>query len=352
MRRTGRAVVVWSLVWYVLAQLAVLLMTERWRPVLVATEDIKWPRLRQLVAERPDHSLILMLGSSRVGWAMRAAQLDGMLGPDGRPLLVYNFGMPTTGPIHQRLYLRQLLAEGIRPRLLVVEFTPPLLCAPHRGVTSEESMTRGDWASAARLRELTPYFRHPGRKTRDWLEARLAPWYAFRVNVHDELKCLYDGKSWPKRGPTDEQGWRILPRKPPSLEESPIINERVAVEHYGPGLRRFRVGAGSRRALDELLETCRRERIETALVVMPESSRFRSLYSAEATATARALLNELHARHGVEVIDARGWLADEDFQDGHHVLRPGATHFTARLGSEIQRLLARRACSASGGLGQ
>ena len=87
-----------------------------WHAIGTAFEARKWPKLRQLVAEAPDRPLLLMLGSSRVCWAFRAGTLDGMPDSDGRPLRVYNFGIPSTGPIFELLYLRDLLAEGIRRR--------------------------------------------------------------------------------------------------------------------------------------------------------------------------------------------------------------------------------------------
>jgi hypothetical protein len=40
------------------------------------------------------------------------------------------------------------------------------------------------------------------------------------------------------------------------------------------------------------------------------------------------------------LIDASDWLAKEDFDDGHHVLKAGAHKFTQRMIVEVQRLLA------------
>jgi hypothetical protein len=349
MRRTGRAVVAWSLCWYVVAQLAVLCFLKRWSPTLTTNERNKWPQFRRLVADNPRRPLVLMLGSSRTAWAFRSHQLDGMEGADGRPLLIYNFGMPTTGPIHQRAYLRTMLAEGVRPRLLLLEFTPALLAKAHRGITTEESMTEGAWTDLRLLDELTPYFEHPGRKYRAWLEARIAPWYAFRSYVHEDVKHLYDGTVRVLFPSVDRRGGRLQPEQP-TTEAERRYTEQLAFDMYGPGLRRFRLGAGPLRAMHEILETCRREGIQAALVMMPESRGFRSLYSAATAATVRRLKEELSARHGVEIIDAERWLADDDFEDGHHVRPSGADRFTAGMRGAIRRLLARRACDSRGGL--
>lgn len=351
MRRTGRAVLVWSLGWFVVAQLAFLLIAEHLRPALIANELTKWPRLRQLVADHPERPLVLMFGSSRTAWALRAADLDGMAGPDGRPLLVYNFGMPTAGPIHQRMYLRDLLAEGIRPRLLLVEFTLPLLSRAHRGCYTEESMTKGAWTSLRQQRELRPYFAHPGRMLRAWIEARTVPWYAFRADLHEDLRFAYEGQKREFFCPPDEYGWRPLPRQAPSAEER-ASTWWLAVSMYGPGLSDFRLGTGPLRALREILGICRRERIPVALVVMPEGSPFRGLYSARATTAMHDILKELRDRYQVPVINARRWIADEDFEDTHHVLLRGADLFTSRLRGEIRRLLAQRPCDSNRGIGE
>ena len=97
------------------------------------------------------------------------------------------------------------------------------------------------------------------------------------------------------------------------------------------------------RALGDLLACCRREGIPAALVIMPESSTFQSWYSHDGRTALLRLLAEVRQTYAVEVIDARRWLDDEDFSDGHHPLPAGADHFTTRLLPEIQRLLARPA---------
>ena len=115
---------------------------------------------------------------------------------------------------------------------------------------------------------------------------------------------------------------------------------KLAHEGYSPGLSRFRLGKIPTKALRELLDLCRREKLPAALVVMPESSAFRSWYSPEARTAIRGLLDQLNQTYGVEVIDAERWVADEDFEDGHHTLLHGADVFTYRLYAELPRLLA------------
>lgn len=108
---------------------------------------------------------------------------------------------------------------------------------------------------------------------------------------------------------------------------------------YGESLKHFRLGEGPVRAMRDLLARCRREHIPVALVRMPVTNEFRKLVSAEGWKDLNNLFAELS--EGVHVIDASGWLTEEDFDDGHHVLRTGAYNFTTRMIDEVHQLLAR-----------
>ena len=340
MGRSGRMVLIWVFVWYAVTQAGLALLKDRWQSIAPANESIKRPALRRLMAEEPEQPLALMLGSSRTCWALRAGSLDGMAGADGQRVRVYNFGIPSTGPIHEWLYLRDMLAEGIRPRLLLVEFLPPLLCAPQRGVLSEESTTAYPWMSARDFVRMMPYLSRPGRRGRDWLQAQIAPCYAFRLQLHAELQKMAFGAHFPSFPAVDEWGWRTMTPKLLPAEER-ACNVKREHDGYSPGLNHFRMAEGPRRALHDLLALCRRERIPVALVLMPESSEFRALYSPDAQAASRDLLAELSREYDAAVIDANRWVNDEDFEDGHHVMAHGADVFTNRLREEIQRLWAR-----------
>ncbi len=128
------------------------------------------------------------------------------------------------------------------------------------------------------------------------------------------------------------------PRSPPTSMRRTL---QIAHDGYATALGHFRLGEKPCRALYDLFDLCRRERIPVALVLMPESSMFRALYSAEATTATRGLLAELSREYDAPVIDANRWVEDEDFEDGHHVLAHGAEVFTNRLRQELPPLLAR-----------
>jgi hypothetical protein len=335
LRQGGRAVVLWSLALYALAAGLLLVGLDAWHPGLRETCWLeKWCHLRHWAAREPQRPLLVMLGSSRTDEAFQAEHLDGLPDPAGWPYRAYNLGVPMAGPLHEYLYLGALLDAGVRPRVLLVELLPALFNEPRRGAVSEESWTPARWLSLPQLARLWPYFACPRRKGHDWLEARLAPWYAFRLDLREGLAGhLRQCCPW---GPThDRWGCRILL---PVNAAFCASRRELARTQYRPTLGGLHVGAGPRRALRDLVERCRRERIAVVLVLMPESSEFRSWYSSRGLAEVRDLLEELG--DGCNLVDARTWLPDTDFRDGHHVHANGARAFTMRLREELRPLLA------------
>ena len=339
LRRNAPAVALWFLLLYALSQLAIGLLMHRCRPVpFEIVRRVKERQIRELAARAPNRPLVVVLGSSRVDQGFQAGRLAGLPGPDGRPLLAYNFGVPATGAAHELLYLHELLDAGIRPRLLLVEFVRPLLGVPRRGMISEEEWMSAPWSRPDRLARLWPYLERPRRKAYEWLEARLAPAYTFHADMDIWLQKTLYPERFPRDQSYDQDEWGC--RWPESLtDEDCATRLRLCRLQYAATLAQMQPGDASRRALHDLLACCRREGIPVALLVMPESSTFRSWYSPQGWAESERLLAELRDTHGVEVIDANRWIDDRAFSDGHHLRADGATRFTTRLIGEIQRLL-------------
>jgi hypothetical protein len=349
LRRGGRRSLLWALVLFALTQLVLNVVIDRWQPrVFESIWRFKWGQFLALAAHAPDRPLVVMLGSSRTDGSFQAGRLNGRPGPDGRPLLAYNLGVPAAGPLHEWLYLSTLLDEGIRPRLVLVEFLPPLLNERLRGFVSEDVWTSAPWLSAGELVRLLPYFTRPVRKGREWLQAHVAPAYAFRAELHTWFQGVLDPKKvLPDCTPMqDEWGCRF-----PESATAQQRRFRLWYSHhqYGATLKDFRPGRGPVRALRDLLGRCRREGIPVALVIMPEASVFRSWYSPRTRQVLQRLLAEMHETYGAEIIDANRWLPDEYFVDGHHMIAAGAAAFSVRLCAEVERLLARTNGSASRG---
>src|SRR5262249_17947355 len=111
-----------------------------------------------------------------------------------------------------------------------------------------------------------------------------------------------------------------------------------ARRRYFHSLQHFRIAADADRALRELLDLCRRRHIPVVLFLMPESSEFRGWYAAPTLRRLSDYLTALRRDFGAPLLDARLWLRDDDFSDGHHLLQHGAAVFTRRFIAEILSL--------------
>jgi|SRR5579884_252407 len=345
MKKNARTMMlVWIPIWYVLGQLSLFLwMDERWELERTISERQKLKLLHARLAEMPDRPLVLMLGSSRMDQAFQSGRLSGQPGPDGRPLLAFNLGVPTVGGMHEMMYLHDLLAEGVRPRLVLVEFVSTHLVRSQRGLQSEEHFTVPAWIGYHQLSFLQRYFTNKRRAWLEWFESRLTPWYGYRWWIHEHLQGLHscpEREFDQSRRPIDPFGWRLL-RDLPNTPTAHAIRWAFAYNMYGQTLKHFQFGTKPAQALLDLFDTCRREKIPVALVLPPVSKEFQDLFCPEGQAEIDNFVAYLRNRYNLDIIDATDWLDKDDFDDGHHAMISGATKFTTRLIPEVNKLLAR-----------
>jgi hypothetical protein len=135
------------------------------------------------------------------------------------------------------------------------------------------------------------------------------------------------------RGP-DPNGWGPIALNGVSEEQRTTALNNARLE-YQEILANMKLGNGPTQALREMLDLCRQERIRVVLVLMPEGTGIRSLYPPRVVAELDRLLGGLAKEYGCSICNARTWLADDAFFDGHHMLRPGAAQFTERLTREV-----------------
>jgi hypothetical protein len=351
LRQKSRTIFVWWLGLFAAAQLALVLALYFWHPTWTDSwQAHKWEQLRQRVAREPDRPLVVMLGSSRTDFAFKALNLDGLPGPGGKPWLAYNFGVPMVGPMHLGLYLDRMLRAGVKPRLVLVEFVPVLLNRARPGLISEESWTETAWLTASELRFLHRYWSHPNRQERVWLEARLAPWFAFRPYLlWSFINTWFPHAGWGAVLP--DWRWETCPHDAggfglPSIPCPTTLDELEsgwvgAWRRFDRSLKHLRPGRLPVQALRDLLARCRREGIAAALVFLPESGVYRSWYAPGGLDEARRLLRDLCREYGALAIDASDWIPDWQFGDGHHLQEVGARVFTDWLIASLRPLLDR-----------
>ena len=331
LRTRARAAVVFGLLFFVAGQAAFRLALA-WHPAIGDREfGTKLDNLRARLAESPGRPLVVMLGSSRVATGFRPDALPPIRTPDGREAIAFNFAQVGTGPQIAHLVLQRILAQGVRPDWVFVEFWPPFWATDGYlgGLIDPLNLASLDWPSA---RLLAGYLRRPKPLYARWISAQLAPIFTSRFAILSRL-----GPSWaPNFDPDrrlrnlDESGW-WAPRS-----EVDDADRRRLVAHYrgiyGERLSQLKIRPTPDRALHDLLALCRRNSIKVAVVVLPEGDDFRALYPPDARRAVDAYLARIS--RDATIIDARDWVPDTGFSDGHHLLPAGATEFTERFGRD------------------
>jgi hypothetical protein len=113
----------------------------------------------------------------------------------------------------------------------------------------------------------------------------------------------------------------------------------LARAQYCTTFSEFQPAAVQVEGLRAVLADARRAGIATALFVMPEAKGFQAFYAPGNSPTSMGSWSA-GLREGVPLINARDWVPDDGFVDGHHLLADGAALFTDRFGREaVQPLL-------------
>lgn len=335
--RQARAALLWGAGVFALFQVALGVAMHRWLPQL---RDPWYAYRAERLVRRTSGSAraftVLVLGSSRVQCGLCSAELEARLVRQlERPVVVFNFGIPGAGPIANLVHYTRLRSRGIRPDLLLVEVLP--VCLDQRlSEPPEADFFRAHHLDLRELDLLARYGLERRSRWRDWWLAALVPVAGQRFEILSRLTPgLLPGRlrlDWAAR--VDDSGWQ------PPLIGVPTSAQRlqgVARDREGHGriLSGFRLGEAPARALRDLVCCCREDDIPVALVWMPESSAYRGWFSPQGLSQLQAFLEQLKRERALPLIDARAWVRDDDFRDGHHLTTNGAAVFTERLEREV-----------------
>jgi hypothetical protein len=329
----ARAALAWALLVFGSLQLLLNVALEFCTDLRDHEYALKLAYLREQLAANPGKRLVLLLGNSRPEMGCRPRLLPPLRTGRGEEVLFFNHAMLGCGPVMQRICLQRLLADGIRPDWLIVDcWAPGLHQGDDRAVDNRIRLGRLSWSDLWVMERLAA---QPRRVVREWCEERALPWYSTRFVLLDFVAPNW--LPWEARrlncwDELDHTGWL-----PNAFKGGAAEKEREtarALQRFGPVLRDFRPSDGADRALREVLDTCRRERIRTALLYMPESSAFRNLYPPAVREQVERYVTGLSAEYQAPLIDARCWVEDEGFSEGFHLLPEGAARFTERFGRE------------------
>ncbi len=330
----GRAAVLWSLGVFLVAQLGLDVALNVSRPLRDPEYGRRLNSLRARIAERaPGRPLVLFLGSSRIACVVRPAVLPAnQRSPGAAGPVVFNYGICGAGPVIELLTLRRLLADGVHPDCVIVEFwTAASADSGDRQVTPRYPHERLMWGD---LDVLRPFRSAPESETRHWYEDHIVPWLSLRTRLLNQW-----APSWvvpTKRfnvefDNLDDWGWLACPlytedQRPPGLFD----RMRKDVIAAGNG---FYPSDASRLAFIELLALCRQEKIPAVLLATPDA--FVDGYAPDARQRMDDFMRSVSAENDAPLIDARGWAPDSDFFEGTHLTHRGSAVFTEKLGRDV-----------------
>ncbi|MGL6072879.1 MAG: DUF1574 family protein [Fimbriiglobus sp.] len=329
--RRSRLAVIWGVALFGLTQLGLAIAAESSSRIRDPMYGDKLVKLRRLQASQPG-PVVVMLGSSRTGLALNGRAAEDEL---KRPAVVFNFGVPSAGPITEHLYLQRLLADGITPDLLLIEILPSMLARRPQGPLEKE-LFFADRVKSHERRHLTDFgFDEAQVRDRYWRSA-LFPVSNLRFQLVSRLipswlpfQFRFD---W-SRG-ADDHGWGATPVQvvDPATREKSLARANA---EYAPLLADYTPEGEACRALEAILDECQRRKIPVRLVLMPEGPTFRSWFPEVGYARLLAYLGKLARDKGVSLLVAREWLTEDAFYDSHHMFAAGAEDFSRRLAREV-----------------
>jgi len=272
--------------------------------------------------------VVVLLGTSRAGTGFDARRINGSFA-------AFNFGVPGGGPIIHQIYLRRLLAAGHRPNLLLLELLPTSVGDLETG-PPEAPLLNGARFNESEIKLLAEYGVPVDRLREQWRETVDTPWLGLRYPLLGRVAPT--ALPWHRRhdeGRTsDAHGWHRLFEEAfnPEMLADGVVRTR---REYADNLAKLRPGGTAGRALRDTLVLARDHGIPVRLLLMPEASWFREMSPPHVAAQFDGWVRDVVREVGCPLVDARQWIPDSGFADGHHLLPGGAAAFTDRLANEV-----------------
>ncbi len=279
-----------------------------------------------------------MIGGSLTSWGFNPSAMTTVRPGPGGPV-VYNLSINNGRAVVQLLCLRRMLADGVRPNLVLMDTFPWCF---YQGYSSFDGQ---QYFSLARIQgrdlpALRRYHAHPDQLCRDWLRLCWAPWYSYRSNFQ-----RYYLPSWATAtekqlmwwNVMDGNGWEYIPQHVAAMRQLPRSVVTDSINYYLGGMNTSPIDDDNfPRVYREMTEECRRAGVPILLVRMPETAQMRRGFSPAVARKIEAIYSDLTRETGVRIVDARAWAPDDDlFVDGFHLNAAGSTLFTRRLEREV-----------------
>lgn len=290
---------------------------------------LRMANYRRRSAFSPDALKVFVLGSSRTFYGLHGDEFERRLTELARqPVIVCNLGNPGGGPVSHLLYTQRLLADGIRPDLVIVEEIPGLLAGqvPLHEVAAARLPTKMLRRSDI---DLLNRYGQPERYVsyyQVWL-ANLVPCHSYRIELVNLVAPRLLRYDYQLTRDFDHYGGHEFAFK--KRETGRLLElQRESWKHYLAG---FQLGERQTRAVRETIHNCREANVPVAILVTPEGPEFQSWYQAGDWQKIDGFFAALAADEQVPVINGHDWLDENAFVDSHHMLAHGGRVFSRRL---------------------
>jgi hypothetical protein len=335
----AKAALVWGVLAFLAGQGVLAYVVSRGHPEIRDPEyGYRLVRLREQAETMPDRPLFLILGSSRTLSGICPPSLPPWPVDAGAEPRVFNFSLLGAGPVRELMTLRRLLADGHRPKWLLIEVWPPYW--PQRGYWLDEFHIMQQDLRPEDLSVVARYFTDRETALGKLATEVLVPVIGFRSNLLARCAAplLSPDQRWREQRFAfwqggEPTGWR------PWLEHGTAEDFRARIagvkQQTKPCLDNFSISETADRATRELLDECQRQNIKAALILMPEHSELRSWYTPAVREQVSAYLTRLRSEYQVPLFDTREWVDDDEFHDLTHMAPPAAPLYTQRLGREL-----------------
>ncbi|MBI2804191.1 MAG: hypothetical protein HYX68_04305 [Planctomycetes bacterium] len=275
---------------------------------------------------------IVFLGSSRFGsdidCGVMDAELRHRLG-DGAPR-TFNASLPAGDPTVSERTLEELLQQGHRPKLVVVEVEPGCLAGKDNWLY-QHVLNVLDWRDVP---EAGLALCRNGR-IMYLVRGRLLPLCLHKYHIRKEATRLVKGMfgSTPALTPSDPPvGTPILDDpKPPATTAAVSAVREAGGQVFAREVQDFHLGGVAARRLERLLACCQSAGIKVLLVDVPVSTPQRLARPSEVDKAFLEYVNTLTIRYGCAFANWRDQVPDEYFADSHHAYHEGGVYFSRRF---------------------
>jgi hypothetical protein len=290
------------------------------------------PVERMSCGKRPD---LVYLGSSRSMSSLNASELTHELRERTGQFDFRVVGAPIPGGdfLTMEGLVNEMLRQGVRPRVLMLEVVPQTL------------MTRVRWYNLHLLRQIQ-WQDLPEHAIDLWQNGQIGrtfsalflPLYVHRHDIVEYfwngLPSTYSDDLFPRDTLTEAEmaDW-LSPNRPISAEKA--ARAALGADDIGRDMSPYIIGGGSARALDRILDACERNGITPLFVGIPVSSAHRGHFEPDVAGPYHAHLQRLCDRYGAVFVECHDALPDSLFVDHHHTEAPAHVIFSRYLARRL-----------------